>query len=319
MREINESKSGASQINIPKMSATLKHFPAFVPAGPLQHFIGRGRPRNSLCTTLPSAWRAPSRPSTRPAVRAMVSTYPKEKQPARNPIGPDSTVLVVGASRGLGLEFTQQIAARGARVVATSRGPPTGSLAELVSAREGVSALALDVGDEESINAAAAAAGRQGLAFTHVIHSAGVARWERLGALRAQDMLEVYRVNAVGPALVAQAFRPLMKRGAGGKVPVLAVLSSKVGSIVDNGSGGTYAYRASKIAVNMICKSLSIDLQGEVSVVLLHPGYVRTDMTSGAGFIDTSESVAGMLKGVEATDEDVEFRWVDYKAEIIPW
>lgn len=301
------------------MSAALKHFAAFVPAAALQHSIGRGRLHKSLCATSRSAWRTPSRSSNLPSIRAMASTFPAEKQPVRNPIGPNSTVLVVGASRGIGLEFVRQVAARGARVVATSRGAPTGALAKVVDAEEGVSALDLDVGDEASVSAAAAAARGQGLAFTHVIHSAGVARWERLGALRQQDMLDVYRVNTVGVALVAQAFLPLMKNGVGKKVPVIAVLSSKVGSIVDNGSGGTYAYRASKIATNMVCKSLSVDLEGEVAVVLLHPGYVRTDMTSMNGFIDPHESVAGMLKGIEATDADVEFRWVDYKAEVLPW
>jgi NAD(P)-dependent dehydrogenase (short-subunit alcohol dehydrogenase family) len=101
--------------------------------------------------------------------------------------------------------------------------------------------------------------------------------------------------------------------------PVVAILSSKVGSVEDNASGGLYAYRASKSAANNIAKSLSVDLADRANVVLLHPGYVRTDMTDNMGFIDPPESVAGMLKAIEATGNDTPFRWVDYKAEIIPF
>ena len=102
-------------------------------------------------------------------------------------------------------------------------------------------------------------------------------------------------------------------------LPVLAFVSSKVGSVDDNGSGGAYAYRSSKSALNQVAKSLSIDLAGQASVLLLHPGYVRTDMTGGKGLIDTEESVGGMLKAIEATDSSVGFRFVDYKACLIPW
>ena len=129
-----------------------------------------------------------------------------------------------------------------------------------------------------------------------------------------------YLINAVGPVLVAQAFSPLLGLPAEkDKLPVYAILSSKVGSVYDNTSGGTYAYRSSKAAVNNICKSLSVDLEGLASVVCLHPGYVRTDMTNGNGLIDKDESVAGMLRAIEATDGTVGFRFVDYKACIIPW
>ena len=69
----------------------------------------------------------------------------------------------------------------------------------------------------------------------------------------------------------------------------------------------------------MIAKSLSVDLAGLANVVLLHPGYVRTDMTGGNGLIGTSESAAGMLRAIEATDSSSDFRWVDYKAEVVPW
>ena len=95
-------------------------------------------------------------------------------------------------------------------------------------------------------------------------------------------------------------------------------VSSKVGSVEDNGSGGGYAYRASKSALNVANKSLSIDLEGEgVQCVLLHPGWVRTDMTLGNGLIDAEESVAGMLKILETSG--MNGRWFDYKGDVVPW
>ena len=288
----------------------------------------------------------------------------EQRRPMRNPIGPNSRVLIVGGNRGIGLEFVRQCADRGALVVATHRGidvPP--ELSDVIDMYEGrVSALTMDVSDADSVERAASELkSRDGddddggddcvLPLTHVIHSAGTypttgtsfdgtARGTRASAppVTADIMIETFQVNAVGPLIVAQAFVPLMGRREGGRsvdgddddddddgngrvipLPVLAVLSSKVGSVHDNGSGGAYAYRASKSALNCICKSLSVDLAGQVSMVLLHPGYVRTEMTGMNGLIDADESVEGMLRAVESTDSTVGFRWVDYKAELIPW
>lgn len=121
---------------------------------------------------------------------------------------------------------------------------------------------------------------------------------------------------------MAQAFAPLLGRDPENdkkNLPVYSILTSKVGSVYDNTSGGTYAYRSSKSALNNIAKSLSVDLAAEASVVLLHPGFVKTDMTGGKGFIDTKESVSGMLRAIEATDATIGFRFVDFKACLIPW
>ncbi len=251
-----------------------------------------------------------------PAVSAPPGQITKESQPARNPITSASTVLVVGASQGLGLEFVVQSAVKGAKVFATSRDieklPP--GLKSVCSKYENVTPIKLDVtnvGDSLKVVS--------GAKITHVIHNAGVfGRGGGIGSATEKDMLEVFHVNAVGVLNVANALVPFLKK-VNGQLPVYGVLTSKVGSIDDNGSGGMYAYRASKSACNNIVKSMSIDLAGRVSFVLLHPGYVRTRMTGGAGFIDVDESVAGMLRAVEATDRTVGFRWVDYKAELIPW
>ena len=265
-----------------------------------------------------------------------------EDQPVRNPIDATSHVIVVGGSRGIGLEFVKQCLQKWADVVATHREdlPPQNLQTLLEEYPDNLSFLQMDVGDSKSVASAAAELrsrrkpGEEFIPLTHIIHSAGAyfpgmsfdgsARGGRKPqpVVTEHDMIESFRINAVGPLLMAQSFVPLLGKASSRPakdLPVLSILTSKVGSVYDNSSGGTYAYRSSKSALNQIAKSISVDFAGEVSVVLLHPGYVRTDMTSGNGLIDTDQSVEGMLRAVESTDASVGFRFVDYKACIIPW
>lgn len=276
-----------------------------------------------------------------PAVSAPPGTSSLiEEQPVRYAIDKTCTVLVVGGTRGIGLEWVRQCGSKGASVIATYRGEelPT-SLAELSLENKAVQSLRMDVEDEESVSSAAEELrerlGKAG-SLTHVIVNAGIyltgssfdgtPRGGRAAAapVTKDIMMRTFAVNSIGPLVVAQSFIPLMvvegqKVTADTKLPVFSILTSKVGSVDDNASGGAYAYRASKSALNNIAKSLSVDLKGKVSVVLLHPGYVRTDMTSGNGLIDTDESVRGMMRAIETTNASVGFRLVDYKAALIPW
>lgn len=273
----------------------------------------------------------------RAATTVAVDSPVVEEQTVRNAINDHSRVLVVGASRGIGLEFVRQLADKGAQVVASYRGSePPAALQAIADGKENqVGLVSMDVTDPASV-AAAAEQARKLLkpkgTLTHIIHNAGVygkqvsldgmARYGRSASppVDKQTMLDVFEVNAVGPMLVAQAFLPLLQPMSMSKpLPVVSFLSSKVGSVDDNGSGGAYAYRASKSALNICAKSLSVDLRGRANVVLLHPGYVRTDMTNGEGLIDVDESVTGLMRAIEATDDAVPFRWVDYKACIVPW
>lgn len=263
--------------------------------------------------------RAP--PTRRLRTLAMAATAPRpvEAQPSRTPLNAQSRVLVVGASRGLGAEFVRQLLERGCKVVATVRNP---LLPTELEKHPQLSVVQMDLGDAESVRACAAAQCEAGPPFTHIVHNAGVyGKTSSLAAVTAEEMMEVFRINSVGPTLVAQAFtKCLAEPQDGGRVlPILAMVSSKVGSVEDNRSGGGYSYRASKSAANIVAKSLSIDLNGKCSVVLLHPGYVRTAMTNFAGLIDADQSVEGMLGAIEATDATVPFRWVDWKKELIPW
>jgi NAD(P)-dependent dehydrogenase (short-subunit alcohol dehydrogenase family) len=202
----------------------------------------------------------------------------KERQDVSiNPISSSSTVLVVGASRGIGLEFIHQLLKRGATVIATHRESAPPSALSGISCGGNLTFLRMDAGDADSVvEASQTLLKSSGRSLTHIIHNAGIISRQGLGEIDAQEMMDLFRVNAVGPALVAQHFSPLFRKAlTEAAVPVLSILTSKVGSIDDNGGGGMYAYRSSKSAVNQVGKSLSIDLHEEgIKVVMLHPGYV---------------------------------------------
>lgn len=264
---------------------------------------------------------------------------PVEEQDVLNPIDESCTILVVGSNRGIGIEFVKQCLGKGATVIATHRSMDVPvSLSEIRSSEddrfaENLITIQMDLEDEESIaEAARDLKSRESIhPLTHIIHNAGIylsgasfdgkGRANRAAAPKVtkEVLMRTFAINSIAPLLVAQYFVPLLGKRSEKLFPVIAFLSSKVGSVDDNGSGGAYAYRSSKSALNNIAKSLSVDVADEARVVLLHPGWVRTDMTNGNGLIDTDTSVLGMLKAIEATDASTAFRFVDYKACQIPW
>jgi len=318
---------------------------------------------NTTTTTTTTTRRSiiPPIPLQPAAISVRPGDAPVEEQRAKNPITEQSTILVVGASRGIGWEFVAQCLHQGATVVATHRSShvPT-TFAEFSTNTHHATeedadtpppppqrfhTLQMDVAEEASIVRAAQEVQRRqqqgGLGpLTHIIHNAGIYRSGTSydGTARAgrgaapivtkEDMLQSFEINTIGPMLIAQHFVPLMiatnttapTTTTTPVVGVLAFVTSKVGSIEDNTSGGAYAYRSSKSALNCIAKSLSVDLWDEnIRVVLLHPGWVRTAMTEGRGLIATHTSVTGMLHAIENTDATTDFRFVDYKACLIPW
>ena len=260
------------------------------------------------------------------------------------PGGPIANALVVvtGANRGIGLEFCKQILAKsdGNSVVASCRDPSAATDLTALQKEMGASRLAivaLDVADEKSIAkwaeslASLEPVKAHGGSISVVINNAGTtgtdgySKWE-LEDMTADEMMHVYRINTIGPMLVTQQ---LVKRGLVGSVagspsegPVSLVgnVTSKVGSVDDNGSGKGYAYRASKAALNIVNKSMSIDLADRgVWCQLLHPGWVRTRMTEGRGLIDADESAAGLIKAMEGEYGPINGCWYDYKGDEIPW
>lgn len=203
------------------------------------------------------------------------------------------TVLITGANRGIGLEFCRQLAARGDTVIATCRTPSAALTALPVEVISGV-----DVADDDSV--AALAAALSGRSIDLLINNAGVLIRTSLESLDFELIRRQFEINSIGPLRVTTALRDNMAQGS-----TVAIITSRMGSIADNTSGGHYGYRMSKAAVNMAGKSLSLDLRPQgITVVMLHPGWVRTEMTANNGLLNTDESVAGLLARIDQTTLD---------------
>jgi len=202
-------------------------------------------------------------------------------------------IVVTGASRGIGLELVRQYLGRGDAVVAACRSPDGATALHALGREHGdrLRVLACDVGDDDSV--AAFAAALAGTAVDLLINNAGVGDWAGLDAVNTADALRVYNVNALGPLRVTRALLPNLRAGIGRKV---AHITSGMGSIGDNSSGGAYAYRMSKAALNMASKSLAIDLadDGIVSVVI-NPGWVQTDMGGAGAPLAVQDSAEAMM------------------------
>ena len=222
-----------------------------------------------------------------------------------------ATVLVTGANRGLGLEFARQYAADGWDVIGTCRDPAE---AQELRAIGGVRVETLDM----TVRSAMAAFGERlgGVKLDLFIANAGLMEPRMpFGEAYADAWMETMAVNAVAPVLLAYAMKSRIVRG--GKA---AAITSKMGSISDNGSGGYYAYRASKAALNAAWHSLALDWRGDgIPAVLLHPGWVRTRMGGPNGLIDAPESVAGMRAVIERLGPETSGRFFNYDGAQIPW
>jgi len=209
-----------------------------------------------------------------------------------------TTYLITGTNRGIGLEFTQQILARGDRVIATCRDiAGAGELKELQGRYEALEIRQLDVASSDSMQEFAGQL--ENAAIDVFINNAGVYGPSdvKFGEVDAQVWASVLQVNSIAPLILSQLLMPNLRQG---KDKKLLYLSSKMGSIEDNGGGGSYIYRSSKTALNSVVKSLAIDLAAEgFSAAVLHPGWVLTDMGGPNALIDTKTSVAGMLTVID--------------------
>jgi NAD(P)-dependent dehydrogenase (short-subunit alcohol dehydrogenase family) len=230
-----------------------------------------------------------------------------------------NTVLVTGANRGLGLEFVRQYAADGWRVLAACRDPASARELQQLAAGSGghIGVVPLDVSDLASVRAAA-----QSLAAMPIdllINNAGVGspRGQKLGALDYAAWARVLDVNTLGPMRVTEAFLDHLAAGDGKKV---VTITSGMGSIADNTSGASYAYRSSKAAVNMVVKSLSIDLAPRgITCVVMNPGWVRTDMGGPGGKISPEESIAGMRRVIAKLKPADSGKFFNYDGGQYPW
>ena len=221
------------------------------------------------------------------------------------------TALVTGSNRGIGLELCTQLKQRGFDVIATCRQSSPALDALGVEVIENV-----EVSDLKSLaNLATKLSGRR---IDWLINNAGIADGIAMDALDDHAIASckrMFEVNSLGPLLTTQAL--LGNLGESSKV---GIITSRMGSVADNDSGGSYGYRMSKAAVNAAGKSLAIDLKPRgIAVGILHPGWVRTDMTGHGGLIDTDESAAGLLARMDELNLDNTGSFWHTNGELLPW
>ena len=227
-----------------------------------------------------------------------------------------NTVLITGANRGIGLEFTKQYAADGWKVLACCRHSQSAmALQALAQSHNNITTYSLDVADFAQINALALQLKHESIDL--LINNAGFYPSSSFGDVDYDAFAAGFKINSMAPLKMAEAFVQHITRS---QLKQIATLSSKMGSIDDNSSGESYSYRASKCAVNMVMKSLSIDLKPYgISVVTLHPGWVQTDMGGSNAMINTQTSVAGMRQVIANINLSNTGKFMAYNNKEIAW
>ncbi len=230
-----------------------------------------------------------------------------------------ATVLITGANRGLGLEFCRQYAAEGWDVIACCRQPEQASgLDALARQYATIQVEALDVADFDRIDALSQKLSDR--CIDVLINNAGVygdLQGGGFGRLDYQAWSKSLAVNTQAPVKMAEAFLPQIKCS---DKKLLVNISSLMGSITDNDSGGSILYRSSKAALNAAMKSVAIELKNQsVGVLIFHPGWVKTDMGGPDALINAEQSVAGMRALIDEFSLDQSGRFVKYDGAPMPW
>jgi NAD(P)-dependent dehydrogenase (short-subunit alcohol dehydrogenase family) len=229
----------------------------------------------------------------------------------------EQVLLITGTNRGLGLEFVRQYAAAGYRIFACCRDPLEAAALNTLAAASGgkVSVHALDVGDFSQIERLAAEL--KGQAIDVLINNAGFYPHGAFGAIDYGQWHKALLINTMAPLRMAECF---VEQVAASRLRKLVTLSSKMGSIADNDSGGSTLYRTSKTAVNMVMKNLTIELKARgIATLTLHPGWVQTDMGGANAPVTPERSVAGMRAVIDALALAGSGRFVAYDGAEIPW
>jgi NAD(P)-dependent dehydrogenase (short-subunit alcohol dehydrogenase family) len=235
-------------------------------------------------------------------------------------------ILITGANRGLGLEFTRQYLERGGRVFAAVRDPGRArELAELQAKHPNrLTILPLDVADAGSIRASHAAVSAQTDGLDLLLNNAGIYSTrgrddasQQLGRLDFEDALAVLRVNTVAPLLVAQEYLDLLRAGTD---PKIASLSSGLGSVSANRSGFPYYYSASKAALNQVMRSLAADAAPwGIITVLLDPGWVQTDMGGPNARLQPRQSIEGLIRVIDGLTPEQNGRFLTWQGNEQAW
>ncbi len=222
------------------------------------------------------------------------------------------TFIVTGANRGIGLELASQLKKQKVNIIATARNPEKAVELQKLNIR----IEALDITKPASLDQ-----------FTNrlkeipvdiLINNAGVGVSDnKFHSLKMSEVNWHFQVNCIGTLLVIKSLLPNLQKG---NRKLVINISSKLGSISHNVKGTGYGYRASKAALNMLTKNLSIEFVSQgFTFVLMHPGSVRTDMTGHKAPLSPKESVEGMIKVINGLGSQHNGKFIDYKGEIVPW
>jgi len=230
------------------------------------------------------------------------------------------TTLITGASRGIGIEFARQYAADGWRILACCRHPEKAeALNELAAQYPGLIQIhQLDVADFAQIDRLEKTLA--GETIDVLINNAGIypeCDSRGFGNTDYEEWARAFRVNTMAPLKMAEAFVIQVARS---ERKIVASITSMMGSIDDNTSGGSYLYRSSKAALNMVTKSLSLDLRHDgITAVVFHPGWVQTEMGGPNALITTEQSVSGMRKVIGSLTQSSSGKFFNYDGKEIAW
>jgi NAD(P)-dependent dehydrogenase (short-subunit alcohol dehydrogenase family) len=230
------------------------------------------------------------------------------------------TILITGANRGIGLELTKQYAVEGCRVVACSRDPKKSVALNSMATKypELIKIHALDVSDSAQIERLAQTLSNEPIDI--LINNAGIypkTDASGFGNTNYTDWMTAFSINTMAPLKMAETF---VKQIALGKQKIIVTITSQMGSIEDNSSGGNYLYRSSKAAANMVMKSLAVDLRAKgIIAVAFNPGWVKTDMGGPNAMISVEQSVAGMRQVISKLTLTDSGKFLGYEGNEIPW
>ena len=234
-------------------------------------------------------------------------------------------VVVTGASRGLGLEFVRQLLQAGWHVQALLRNPDGSTSLQLLLQESGdrLTAVSCDVADPRMIAEAADQVASRWPRLDLLINNAGISSASSGGTghgierLDLADLRRVFEVNVHGAIEMTRCLLPLLRQAEGAKV---IHVTSKMGSMADNDSGGWWAYRMSKAALNMAAVNMAHEFRAAgIATMVIHPGWVRTDMGGAAAPLDAESSVSGMIEVIEALSMRDTGCFRDYSGANVPW
>jgi NAD(P)-dependent dehydrogenase (short-subunit alcohol dehydrogenase family) len=229
-------------------------------------------------------------------------------------------VLITGANRGIGLEFVRQYLERGDTVIAAVRDMQRASGLAAMQHRysNALSLTTLDVVDQASIGAAFHVVQSQADRLDVLINNAGIFySGDRPGTITRDRLRNAFEVNTIGPLMVVQTFLPLLRTAGGAKV---VNLSSNMGSIENSRGGGSYSYRASKAALNMVSRVLSGDLRAmNIAVIAMNPGWVQTDMGGDGAPLPVDASVRGMIAVIDGLAMSESGSFYQWDGKKLPW